>query len=52
MEEKVMIGLKKSFSNRWWMVRLNLSLENVRYSEETTIFIEESKKIMKCKKKG
>ena len=41
MEEKVMIRLKKSFSNHWLMVRLNLSLDSIRNCKETTIFVKE-----------
>ena len=34
------------------MVRLNLSSDNVRNCEETTMFLKESEKIIKCKEKG
>ena len=34
------------------MVTLNLSLDNVRNCEETTIFVKECKINIKCKKKG
>ena len=34
------------------MVRLNLSWDNVRNYEETTMFVKECEKIIKCNKKG
>ena len=34
------------------MVKLNLSLYNIRNCEETTTFVKEFEKIVKCKKKG
>ena len=34
------------------MVRLNLSSDNVRNFEETTMFVKECEKVIKCKKKG
>ena len=34
------------------MVRLNLSLDDVRNCKETTTFVKECKKIIECKKKG
>ena len=33
------------------MVRLNLSWDNVRNCEETTMFVKECEKIIKCEKK-
>ena len=38
MKEKVTMRLKKSFSNQWLMVRLNLSLDDVRNYKETASF--------------
>ena len=52
MEEKLTMGLKRSFSNNWLMVRLNLSSDNVRNCKETTTFVKECEKIIECKKKG
>ena len=51
MEEKVTIGLKLNFSNHRFMVRLNLSLDNVRNCEETTKFMKQCKKNIKYEKK-
>ena len=34
------------------MVRLNVSSDNLRNCEETTMFVKECEKILKCKKKG
>ena len=39
-------------SNHLSMVGLNLSLDNVRNCEETTMFVKEYEKIIKCKEKG
>ena len=46
------MGLKMNFSNHGLMVRLNLSLNNVRNCEETTTFMKKYEKIIKCKNKG
>ena len=51
-EEKRTMGLKMNFSNHGLMVRLNLSLNNVRNCEETTTFMKKYEKIIKCKNKG
>ena len=51
-EEKRTMGLKMNFSNHGLMVRLNLSLDNVRNCEETTTFMKKYKKMIKCKNKG
>ena len=40
IEETVMMGLKNSFSNRWLMVTLHLSSDDVRNCKETT-FVKE-----------
>ena len=40
IEETVMMGLKNSFSNRWLMVTLYLSSDDVRNCKETT-FVKE-----------
>ena len=50
MEEKVMIRLKRRFSNHLLMVRLNLSSDNVRNCEETTMLVIECEKNIKFKK--
>ena len=44
MEEKVTMELNRSFSNHWFMIRLNLNLDNVRNCEETTMFVKKCKK--------
>ena len=41
MEGKVTVRLKKSFSNHWSMVRLNLSSDDVKNCKETTTFVKE-----------
>ena len=51
IEENVTMGLKVNFSNHWLMVRLNSSSDNVRNCEETTTFVKDCEKIIKCKKK-
>ena len=43
--------LKENFSSHWLIVRLNLSLNNVRNCEETITFIKECEKTIKCEKK-
>ena len=52
MKEKVTVGLKMNFPTHWLMVRLNLSLDNVRNCEDTTMFAKEFEKIINHKKKG
>ena len=52
MEDKVIIGLKLNFSVHGLMVRMNLSLHNVRNCQETTTFAKEFEKYIKYKKKG
>ena len=44
--------IKEGFSNHWLMVRLNLSVDDIRNCKETTTFVKECKKIVECKKKG
>ena len=41
LEEKVSMRLKKRFSNQLLMVRMNLSLDDVRNYKETTVFVKE-----------
>ena len=41
MKEKVKKRSKKSFSNHWLIVRLNLRSDDVRNCEETTTLVEE-----------
>ena len=57
MEDKVTMGLKSNLKstirgNYWFMMILNLSSDNIRNCEETSIFLKESKETIKCKKKG
>ena len=35
---------KRSFSNNWLMVRLNLSSDDIKNCKETTTFVKECKK--------
>ena len=42
---------KRSFSNNWLMVRLNLSSDDIKNCKETTTFVKECKKIIEYKKK-
>ena len=51
MEEQVTMRLKKSFSNHWLMVRLNLSSDGVRNCKERTTFVKDCEKVIECKKK-
>ena len=51
MKENVGMVLKRNFSNHGLMMRLNLSLDNVRNCEEPTILVKECQKII-IKKKG
>ena len=51
MEEKVMMGSKRSFLNHWLILRLNLNSGNERNCKETTTFVKECRKIIKCKVK-
>ena len=37
MEEKVIMALKRSFSNHWLMVRLKLKLDNVGNCEDNYV---------------
>ena len=51
MKEKVAMGLKRSFSSHWLIVRLNLSSDNGRNHKETTTFLKKMWKVIECKKK-
>ena len=41
MEEKVKMRLKKSFSNHWLIMRLNLSLDDIKNCKDTTALFKE-----------
>ena len=44
--------LNMNFPNHWLMVRLNLTLDNVRNCDGSITVVNEYEKIVKCKKKG
>ena len=51
MEEKVTMELNRSFSNHWFMIRLNLNLDNERNCEETPMFVKKCKKMCNIRRK-
>ena len=50
--ENVTMKLNMNFPNHWLMVRLNLTLDNVRNCDGSITVVNEYEKIFKCKKKG
>ena len=52
IEENVTMKLNMNFPNHWLMVRLNLTLDNVRNCDGSITVVNEYEKIVKCKKKG
>ena len=58
IKEKVMMELKKNFSNQWIIgeiienEELNLRSDNVRSCEDIISGVKEFNNIIKCKKKG
>lgn len=52
IEENVTMKLNMNFPNHWLMVRLNLTLDNVRNCDGSITVVNEYEKIFKCKKKG
>ena len=43
--------LNRSFSNHWFMIRLNLNLDNVRNCEETLMFVKKCEKMCNIRRK-
>ena len=52
MKEKVAMGLKRSFSSHWLIVRLNLSSDNGRNHKETTTFLKKCEKLSNVRRKN